>query len=43
MRAFAEWTDKYPDRDIRLVQGRWQDVVEDIGLFDGGVLRYLPG
>jgi predicted O-methyltransferase YrrM len=42
MRAFAEWTDKYPDRDIRLVQGRWQDVVEDIGLFDGVFFDTYP-
>lgn len=35
MQAFDEWTGRYPGRDIRLVQGRWQDVVDDLGMFDG--------
>lgn len=42
MRAFAEWTERYPDRDIRLVQGRWQDVVDDLGLFDGVFFDTYP-
>jgi guanidinoacetate N-methyltransferase len=42
MRAFAAWAEKYSDRDIRLVQGRWQDVVDDIGLFDGVFFDTYP-
>lgn len=32
---FERWRARYPDRDIRLVQGRWQDVVDRLGTFDG--------
>ena len=35
MAAFAEWKNRYPDRDIRLVEGRWQEVVETLSGFDG--------
>jgi len=42
MRAFAEWTNTYRDRDIRLVQGRWQDVAEDLGPFDGVFFDTYP-
>lgn len=42
MQAFGEWVDRYRDRDIRLVQGRWQDVVDDLGLFDGVFFDTYP-
>ncbi|MAE63389.1 MAG: hypothetical protein CMJ18_03880 [Phycisphaeraceae bacterium] len=32
---FDPWRRRYRDRDIRLVEGRWQDVVGDLGPFDG--------
>ena len=31
---YERWRESYPDRDIRLVTGRWQDVVGPLGLFD---------
>ncbi|MBA5871019.1 MAG: amino acid adenylation domain-containing protein [Nitrospira sp. CR2.1] len=42
MQAFGDWTGRYQDRDIRLVQGRWQDVVDDLGLFDGVFFDTYP-
>ena len=34
VRRFEEWRARYPDRDIRLVEGLWQDVMETLGVFD---------
>jgi guanidinoacetate N-methyltransferase len=34
-RRFDDWKTAYPDRDIRLVRGRWQDVLDGLGRFDG--------
>lgn len=42
MRAFDEWARRYQGRDIRLVQGRWQDVVDEIGPFDGVFFDTYP-
>jgi amino acid adenylation domain-containing protein len=42
MRAFTDWRGKYPDRDIRLVQGTWQEVVEGLGSFDGVFFDTYP-
>ena len=42
MKAFAEWAGKYADRDIRLVQGRWQDVVDRLDRFDGVFFDTYP-
>jgi guanidinoacetate N-methyltransferase len=32
---FDAWKATYPGRDIRMVFGTWQDVIGDLGLFDG--------
>ncbi len=32
---FEKWKAKYPGRDINLVFGKWQDVIDDLGLYDG--------
>lgn len=32
---FEKWKARYPGRDIRLVPGKWQDVIDDLGQFDG--------
>ena len=32
---FDQWRGGYPERDIRLEIGRWQDVIDDLGEFDG--------
>lgn len=31
---FAAWREGYPDADIRLAHGLWQDVMDDLGDFD---------
>jgi len=33
--AFLKWQQQYPDRDIRLVKGRWQDVMGQLATYDG--------
>jgi spermidine synthase len=35
MGEFEKWKANYPGRDIRIVFGKWQDVIDDLGLFDG--------
>ncbi len=42
MKVFADWRQRFPDRDIRLVEGRWQDVVDNIGPFDGVFFDTYP-
>ena len=42
IQAFGEWTERYRGRDIRLMQGRWQDVVDDLGMFDGVFFDTYP-
>ena len=32
---FERWRARYPDRDIRLIQGKWQEVTDRLGLYDG--------
>lgn len=42
MNAFVGWSGTYPDRDIRLVQGRWQDVVDQLDQFDSVFFDTYP-
>jgi guanidinoacetate N-methyltransferase len=35
MQQFEQWKARYPGRDIRLVPGKWQDVIDTLGLYDG--------
>ena len=42
MAAFELWRNRYPDRNIRLVRGRWQDVVEDLPQFDSVFFDAYP-
>ena len=39
---FEEWKAGYPGKDIRLVQGLWQDVLGDLGRFDGVFFHTYP-
>ncbi len=32
---FERWRARYPDRDIRLIRGKWQEVTDQLGLYDG--------
>jgi guanidinoacetate N-methyltransferase len=34
IRRFESWRDGYPDAEIHLVEGLWQDVMGDLGRFD---------
>lgn len=34
VRRFYEWRTRYPDREIRLVEGLWEDVMDELGMFD---------
>ena len=40
--AFGRWRQQYPDRDIRLVKGRWEDVIDDLGQYDGVLFDTYP-
>ncbi|MFL6258517.1 MAG: amino acid adenylation domain-containing protein [Thermoanaerobaculia bacterium] len=35
MAHFERWRAGYPDRDIRLIRGRWQEVTGRLGVYDG--------
>jgi amino acid adenylation domain-containing protein len=35
MAQFERWRAGYPDRDIRLIRGRWQEVTDRLGVYDG--------
>lgn len=40
--AFNQWKQQFPDRDIRLVRGKWQDVVDQLGTFDAIIFDTYP-
>ena len=40
--TFNTWKEKYPNKDIRLVHGLWQDNIDDLGLFDGIFFHTYP-
>jgi amino acid adenylation domain-containing protein/non-ribosomal peptide synthase protein (TIGR01720 family) len=42
IRALMEWRKGYPQRDVRIVQGRWQEVVGRLGSFDSVVFDAYP-
>jgi guanidinoacetate N-methyltransferase len=39
---FERWRSRYPDRDIRLLQARWQDVIDQLGSYDGIFFHAFP-
>ena len=42
VRRFETWRKSYPDADIRLHHGLWQDVLGDLGHFDGVFFHTYP-
>ena len=40
--AFERWRAQYPDRDIRLIKGFWEDVVDQLGRYDGVLYDPYP-
>ena len=39
---FEPWRATYPDRDIQLLFGRWQDLVDRLGSYDGILFHTYP-
>lgn len=39
---FHEWRDRYAERDIRLIHGRWQDTVDQLAAYDGIFFHAYP-
>ena len=42
VRRFEAWREGYPDADIRLAHGLWQDVLDGLGTFDGVFFHTYP-
>ena len=42
VRRFETWRASYPDRDIRLAHGLWQDVLDGLGQFDAVFFHTYP-
>lgn len=40
--SFERWRQRYPETEIRLVRGRWQDVAEQLGSYDGILFDTYP-
>lgn len=40
--GFPTWAARYADEDVRLVEGMWQDVVDDLGQYDGIFFHTYP-
>lgn len=36
------WKEKYPNKDIQMVKGLWQDTIDSVGLFDGIFFHTYP-
>ena len=39
---FAEWRKGYPDSDVKLIEGKWQDRIEELGTFDAILFDAYP-
>lgn len=39
---FHRWREKYPERDIRLLHGRWQDLTDQFERYDGVLFHTYP-
>ncbi len=39
---FRSWRERYPDRDIRLLHGRWQDVTDQLEQYDAIFFHTYP-
>ncbi len=39
---FADWRKKYPQNDIQLVLGRWQDALDKLDTYDGVFFHAVP-
>lgn len=39
---FEKWKSGYPGRDIKMIRGRWHDVVDQLGTYDGVFFDTVP-
>lgn len=39
---FHKWKENYKDKDIKMVHGLWQDVIDDLGQYDGLFFHTYP-
>jgi len=39
---FEQWKEKFTGSDIKMVQGLWQDTIDELGLFDGIFFHTYP-
>lgn len=39
---YEQWKAQYPERDMRMIAGRWQDVMEQLGKYDGIFFHTYP-
>ena len=39
---FRQWAESYPDRDLRIIHGLWQDTLAGLGEFDGIFFHTYP-
>src|SRR5262249_15037208 len=42
VQQFNDWKSQYPECDIRVIQGKWQDVVGELGQYDGVFFDTYP-
>lgn len=42
LRRCEQWTRSYPGRDIRVVAGKWQEVIDRLGSFDAVIFDAYP-
>ena len=42
VQRFETWKTRYPDRDIQLLFGRWQDVADELESYDGILFHTYP-
>lgn len=40
--AFEKWRSGYPNNDIRLIRGKWQDTLDQFGTYDGVFFDAFP-
>jgi guanidinoacetate N-methyltransferase len=40
--VFSAWKRQYPEQDIRLIAGKWQDVTDQLGNYDGVFFDAYP-
>jgi amino acid adenylation domain-containing protein len=42
VKQFHKWKERYPGRDIKIIHGRWHDVADQLGVYDGIFFDTVP-